>query len=142
MTHMNHLQTALTYWPGLQISFHFAVSYLTTLSKLGLLIPKDFGTVIIILHGVLHKAEAVHITNKRVAVGPQEVEATHGLLQEEAEDKGLGHTGRKQWGTAATLPAGHTQTQPTLPSSALLMLQPSFTPCSHDEPRTSVNICH
>lgn len=60
------------------------MSYLTTLSKLGLFIPKDFGTVIIILHGVLHKAEAVHITNKRVAIGPQEVEPTHGLLQEEA----------------------------------------------------------
>lgn len=121
MTHMNHLQTSLTYWTGLHISFYFTLSYLTTLSKLGLFIPKDFGTIIIILHGVLHKAEAVHITNKGVAIGPQEVEPTHGLLQEEAEDLGFRHTGRKQWGTAATLAVGH-----TLPSPALLMLQPSL----------------
>lgn len=114
------------------------MSYLTTLSKLRLLIPKDFGTVIIILHGVLHEAEAVHITNKGVAVGPQEVEPTHGLLQEEAEDRGLGHTGRKQWGTAATLPAGHSQTQPAVPSSALLVLQPSSSPCPPHKPRTGV----
>lgn len=80
------------------ISFYFAVSYLTTLSKLRLFIPEDFGTVIIILHGVLHKAEAVHITNKRVAVGPQKVEPAHSLLQEEAEDMGPGHTVRRRGG--------------------------------------------
>lgn len=97
-------------------TFHFTLPWVTlTLSKLRLFIPKDFGTVIIILHGVLHKAEAVHITNKGVAVGPQEVKPTHSLLQEEAEDMGLRHTGRKQWGTAVTLPAGNTQSQPTLP---------------------------
>lgn len=52
-------------------------------------IPKDFGTVIIILHRVLHKTEAVHITNKRVAICPQEVKPTHCLLHEETQDTGF-----------------------------------------------------
>lgn len=43
-------------------------------------LPQNFGTVVIVLHGVLHKAETVDVTNVGVAVGPQQVEAAHGLL--------------------------------------------------------------
>lgn len=43
-------------------------------------LPQDFGTVVVVLHGVFHKAETVDVTNVGVAVSSQEVEAAHGLL--------------------------------------------------------------
>lgn len=43
--------------------------------------PQDFGAVVVVLHGVLDKAEAVDVTNEGVAVGSQQVEATHRLLE-------------------------------------------------------------
>lgn len=43
--------------------------------------PQDFGTVVVVLHGVLDKAEAVDVTNEGVAVGSQQIEATHRLLE-------------------------------------------------------------
>lgn len=43
-------------------------------------LPKNFGTIIIILHGVLHKAEPIDIAHKGVAVGSEEVETAHRLL--------------------------------------------------------------
>lgn len=43
-------------------------------------VPEDLGTVIVVLHGVLHKAEAVDVTHVGVSIGPEEVEATDGLL--------------------------------------------------------------
>lgn len=43
--------------------------------------PQDFGAVVIVLHGVLDKAEAVDVTNEGVAVGSQQVEAAHRLLE-------------------------------------------------------------
>lgn len=43
-------------------------------------LPQNFGTVIIVLHGVFDKAEAVDVTDEGVAIGSQEVKATHGLL--------------------------------------------------------------
>lgn len=43
--------------------------------------PQDFGTVIVVLHGVLHKAETIHVTNIGVSVGSQQVKATHRLLK-------------------------------------------------------------
>lgn len=46
----------------------------------GVHLPQNFGTVVIVLHGVLDEAEAVDVTHEGVAVGTQEVEATHGLL--------------------------------------------------------------
>lgn len=46
------------------------------------LVPEDLGTVIIILHGVLHKTEAIDVTHVRVSVGPEKIEAADGLLQE------------------------------------------------------------
>lgn len=46
----------------------------------GFHLPQNFGTVIIVLHGVFDKAEAVDVTDEGVAVGSQEVKATHSLL--------------------------------------------------------------
>lgn len=46
------------------------------------LAPQDLGTVVVVLHGVLHEAETVHVAHVRVSVSPEEVEAAHGLLQE------------------------------------------------------------
>lgn len=43
-------------------------------------LPQNFGTVVVVLHGIFHKAETVDITNVGVAVSAQEVEAAHGLL--------------------------------------------------------------
>lgn len=43
--------------------------------------PQDFGAVVVVLHGVLDKAEAVDVTNEGVAVGSQQVEAAHRLLE-------------------------------------------------------------
>lgn len=47
------------------------------------IVPEDLGTVVVILHRVLHKAEAVDVTHVRVSVGSEEIEATHSLLQRE-----------------------------------------------------------
>lgn len=44
-------------------------------------VPEDFGTVVIVLHRVLHKTEAVDITHVRVSIGSEKIEATHSLLQ-------------------------------------------------------------
>lgn len=44
-------------------------------------VPEDLGTVVVVLHGVLHKAEAVDVAHVRVSVGPEEVEAADGLLR-------------------------------------------------------------
>lgn len=46
----------------------------------GLHLPQNFGTIIIVLHGVLYKAEAINVTNKRVAICSEEVKTTHCLL--------------------------------------------------------------
>lgn len=43
--------------------------------------PQDFGAVVVVLHGVLDEAEAVDVTNEGVAVGSQQVEAAHRLLE-------------------------------------------------------------
>lgn len=43
-------------------------------------LPQNFGTVVVVLHGIFHKAETVDVTNVGVAVGSQEVEAAHRLL--------------------------------------------------------------
>lgn len=43
-------------------------------------LPQDFGTVIIVFHGVLYKAKSIYITNKGVAVCPEEVKTAYGLL--------------------------------------------------------------
>lgn len=47
------------------------------------MVPEDLGTVVVVLHGVLHKAKAVDVAHVRVSVGPKEVEATDGLLHGE-----------------------------------------------------------
>ena len=89
-------------------------------------VPEDFGTVIIILHRVLHKTEAVHITNKRVAICPQEVKPTHSLLHEETQDMGFVSTwwfGR-QAGDAQ--PGRLTQSQPTDPGTQTLKATQTF----------------
>ena len=44
------------------------------------LLPQDLGTVVIVLHGLLHEAEAVHVAHVRVAVGPEEIKPAHSLL--------------------------------------------------------------
>ncbi len=43
-------------------------------------LPQDFGTIIIVLHGVLYKAEAINVTNKRVTICSEEVKTTDCLL--------------------------------------------------------------
>lgn len=44
-------------------------------------VPQDFGTVVIVLHGVFDEAEAVHITDEGVAVSSEQVKSTHCLLK-------------------------------------------------------------
>lgn len=44
-------------------------------------VPKDLGTVVIVLHRVLHEAETVDITHIGVSIGSEEIEATNSLLQ-------------------------------------------------------------
>lgn len=61
---MSYIATS-QFWGGGWVGFH---------------LPQNFGTVIIVLHGVFDKAEAVDVTDEGVAVGSQEVEATHSLL--------------------------------------------------------------
>lgn len=63
-----------------------------------MLVPEDLGTVVVVLHGVLHKAEAVDVTNIRVSVGPKEVEATDGLLPDGGNGECSG--GRRKTSTA------------------------------------------
>lgn len=46
-------------------------------------LPKDLGAVIVVLHRVLHKAEAVDVADVRVPVGPEKVEPTDSLLRRE-----------------------------------------------------------
>lgn len=48
-------------------------------------VPEDLGTVVVVLHRVLHKTEAVDITHVRVSVGSEKIEATHSLLQRERD---------------------------------------------------------
>lgn len=48
-------------------------------------VPEDFGTVVIVLHRVLHKTEAVDITHIRVSIGSEKIEAAHSLLQREQD---------------------------------------------------------
>lgn len=43
-------------------------------------LPQDFGTIIIVLHGVLYKAEAINVTNKRVTICSEEVKTADCLL--------------------------------------------------------------
>ncbi len=43
-------------------------------------LPQDFGTIIIVLHGVLYKAEAINVTNERVTICSEEVKTTDCLL--------------------------------------------------------------
>lgn len=45
-------------------------------------LPEDLGAVVVVLHGVLHKAEAVDVADVGVAVGSEQVEPADGLLQE------------------------------------------------------------
>lgn len=42
--------------------------------------PQNLGTVVVVLHGILHEAETVDVTDVGVTVGSQEVEAAHRLL--------------------------------------------------------------
>lgn len=44
-------------------------------------LPQDFGTVVVVLHGVFDEAEAIYITNEGVAVGSEQVEPAHRLLK-------------------------------------------------------------
>lgn len=44
-------------------------------------VPEDLGTVIVVLHRVLHKTETVDIAHVGVSIGPQKVKAAHCLLQ-------------------------------------------------------------
>ena len=48
-----------------------------------LLLPQNLGTVVIVLHGVLYKAEAVNVTDKGMAIRSQKVETAHSLLEGE-----------------------------------------------------------
>lgn len=50
-------------------------------------LPQDFGTIVIVLHGVLYKAEAINITDKRVAVCSEEVKTTNCLLHWKVKKK-------------------------------------------------------
>lgn len=43
-------------------------------------VPEDLGTIIIVFHGVLHKTEAVDVTDVGVSVGSEEIKATDSLL--------------------------------------------------------------
>lgn len=43
--------------------------------------PQHFGAVVVVLHRVLDEAEAVDVADKGVAVGSEQVEAAHSLLQ-------------------------------------------------------------
>lgn len=45
------------------------------------MVPKNLGTVVIVFHGVLHKAETVDVTHVGATVSPEKVEAAHSLLQ-------------------------------------------------------------
>lgn len=45
--------------------------------------PQDFGTVVVVFHGVFDKTKAVDVTDKRVAVGSEQVEPTNCLLRSE-----------------------------------------------------------
>jgi len=44
-------------------------------------VRQDGGAVVIVLVGVFDEAEAVHVAHVRLAVGSQQVEAAHGLLE-------------------------------------------------------------
>lgn len=48
-------------------------------------VPEDLGAVVVVLHRVLHKTEAVDITHVRVSIGSEKIEATHSLLQREQD---------------------------------------------------------
>lgn len=45
------------------------------------MVPEDLGTVIIVLHRVLYKAEAIDVTDIGMTVGPQKIKPTDSLLQ-------------------------------------------------------------
>ena len=44
-------------------------------------LPQYLGTVVVVFHGVLYKAEAIDVTHVGVAVGPEKVKPTHRLLE-------------------------------------------------------------
>lgn len=43
-------------------------------------VPEDLSTIVVVLHRVLNKTEAVDITHIGVTVSPEKVEATNRLL--------------------------------------------------------------
>ena len=47
-------------------------------------VAQDLGTVVVVLGGVLHEAEAIDVTNNGLAIGSQQVKATHSLLKGQA----------------------------------------------------------
>ena len=47
-------------------------------------VSQDFGAVVVVLGGVLDEAEAVHVTDDGLPVGPEQVEAAHSLLEGQA----------------------------------------------------------
>lgn len=44
-------------------------------------VAQDFGAVIVILVGVLHETESVHIADIALAIGTQQIESADGLLE-------------------------------------------------------------
>lgn len=48
------------------------------------LLPKDFSAIIIILHRILHKTEAIDITDVGLPICAQQVKSTNCLLSEKA----------------------------------------------------------
>lgn len=44
-------------------------------------LPQDFGTVVVVFHGVFDKTEAVDVTDEGVSVGSEQVKATNCLLK-------------------------------------------------------------
>lgn len=44
-------------------------------------VPKDLSAVVVVLHRVLHEAEAVDVADVRVTVGSEKIKPTDSLLQ-------------------------------------------------------------
>lgn len=61
-------------------SDHTCKTYFDYTQQMWLHLPKNFGTVVIVLHGVLYEAEPIDIAHKGVAIGSEEVETAHRLL--------------------------------------------------------------
>lgn len=44
-------------------------------------VAQNLGAVVVVLVGVLHEAEAVHVAHVGLAIGPEQVESADGLLE-------------------------------------------------------------